>query len=314
LRPKINDLGFVYPLTLKLENYIGVQEIVPRHYLENLSEKLIYSIDRTYLVGIKFAPCFTELNSQKCIPQIRLVFQGTFALHPFEKDISIYPNDDALHVFFNLSTWEFKKFFYLLSYRNRKNTDNWIHDSLSEDTKAKNFKETLINLLDDKTPYLITAMEGDLVFKWDFFKVYPKKSKLNSLDIFSVQGEGVKANSLNEGACMTSSLKRCEDKINLLVHKMKEINSPQKTHVESVDCASCHMIDALKSAFKLELRERYASKILDPEQKKTYLDLIRNDPFELRSRSNMRQLGYFKKDISVSERTKNELTQQLDFL
>jgi hypothetical protein len=306
---KINDLGFLYPLKLSKANYIRLVDIVPDQYLTNLSDKLKYGIDRTYLVGVKLAVCFKELYQSECLHQIRLVFQGTFP-HYQNPASTISLNDDALHVFFNLSKRELNTLIYRLKRKNSKNT-SWIHGAVKNDQNAIRFNRQLKKLLATKKPYLITAMEGDTISVWNFFKVYPELTPVNQLNIFTVTGFQVSSQSLTHADCVTLSSISCEPTINQTIWKMRKISSAKRTHVDAIDCGSCHAVDALKGKLKFS-RKDYTPYLIGARQIEYFQKSIMNNKAP-RSQSNVRQLGYFGTKVSVSDRTISELKEQIDF-
>ncbi|MCB9094503.1 MAG: hypothetical protein H6621_05475 [Halobacteriovoraceae bacterium] len=305
---RVNDLAFVYPLKLSKNNYLPIEDLVDSQYLQDLSPRLSDDLNRTYLVGVKLAPCFKELNGTECMHQVRLVFQGSF--RDYEDSESTIPfNDNAIHVLINLPKSTFYWFLKVLKYKNGRN-DSWVHNFVRDDSRAEIFNSILKRTLKQGNIHLITAMEGDGVFLWNFFKVYPTRTDFNTIDIFKITGEGVNDLSLTEADCLRVSNRKCDEEVESITRKIKKITSA-KTHVDEVDCASCHIVEALKAELNFA-RQDYAQYIKDFDTKMYYKDHVATK--RPRSPSNMRNLGYFVKTLSVSQRTINEVKAQLEYL
>lgn len=308
---KRNDLGFIYPLNLSSDSYVKIKEILPKDILKRLSQKFQYQLDRTYLVGIKAAPCFKAIGSNQCQSQLRLVFQGSFDINPFKEKATILFNDDAVHAFFNLPKNELMNFLLKLAKLNTKN-QQWIHRQLQSSAEAKNFKQQLITLLHKSQISLVTSMEGDNAFKWTFFKVYPLEEQQSILTLTEVTEEDASVLGLNEASCLTTGNRNCDqDQVRAIVTKILKIEDARKTHVDSVDCASCHAAGIVKSYMRvstIKLESQMTDDLLKAKYLENFIKSKDTGP------SNVRQLGYFGFTATVSKRTISEIDDQLLFL
>lgn len=318
---KRNDLAFLYPVNITKSAYIGAQELlhIPKHQkiIDNLTPKLKDFFPSMYVVGVKLLVCHKVVHNRgECLPQIRFVLQSTFSQKPAKDNVTLEFADDALHVFYNLSNSEFKKILEFISVTNQKNSNEWVHTLLSTNSGAVLFKKKVLSLLKTKIPSLVTGMEGDNVLLWNFFKIYPKYSEEKILDLPELlYSKATRLGSLdfNNLACAAKDLDSpCdENNLQILVKELWKLEDAKLTHVDSTSCVNCHSIGPIKTLLKFS-KHKYHLQLQVGEFKKQYIEEVMA-PKES-GISNVRQLGYFKSQPTVSKRTISEIDQQLELL
>ena len=303
---KVNDLGFLYPLNLEIDQYLMLKDISKDYQISKLPPQLLDAKNRFFVIALKFEPCSQETTKSDCVYQIRFVLQNTFrniSGRPLFKD-KLNLQDNALHVFYDLSKSEYIKLVKHSSKFNKNNT-NWIHQLFHSKKKTKKFHKKIVKTIKNKKPSLITAMIGDGVASWKFFKIFPKQTIESEIDIFSVFGHNTNRLSLTELECMSRFRDGCKSIIDPIMKKIQIIENPKLTHVNSIDCASCHIPEAFKASAHYS-RSKYTEAFTDLGLKKYYLNTL-NSHEKIYHPANMRHLGYFGNDQSISTRVRNEL-------
>lgn len=312
----------------------------------------VLAIDRTRpevnstlrVMAVRIDPCFPLPTPQSCQRQIRLAWQ------PIEinRRNEVETVDAALHSFYVLQDWEFANLLKEINAWKSKHSVNtkymplqvhpaWAAEKDSSPALA-DFQKIILKYAGVENFSRVTAMvlrgNGDM---WAFAGFEPRGGKLELLPIPRLNrlsqsfinmavpadhfsGGGISpvpkgADTFNNIAAESLRMgEGTEDTIREEVRAAFRIENPKFFNPENMDCVSCHVAQpaihwVLNKRPELQVEKLWSQEIYgNPKYH------LKNTSAEIWNTQQIRALGYFGKNVAISQRVINESAEVADFI
>jgi hypothetical protein len=343
----LNDVSYLYPLPTRSTdtNFITAKDSIPSTWFSQTladstgfpftidaiqpvrgnpeqSRKIAMdSFNSIHLLAVRVDPCFKDLFSDVCRPQIRAVWQ------PIDKNFSSI--DGAVHTFYDLSTTEFDAVLaQLMQLKAKYKIDTTglplqVHPGFQKNGFAKDLSALFKSWM---KPERITRIAFQrllaLEFQWRFQSFDVKDGKLIPVQI-AIHGGTVQTFAVHRGSIPPGTLELSEEELarsrngealeKILLDYSLRIENPRVNIPGTTDCLSCHAVGGVKGASAEALGMNEIPTVAAVVGLTGKYDLKntsknRQDPIHFRA------FGYVTRDPSISDRVIIETAMVADSL
>jgi hypothetical protein len=278
----LNDVSYLFPLPTSATdaNYLKAKDFVPYPWFTtNLADAdgFPFALDSTQLststidqfrsiasagfnsirlLAVRIDPCFRDLYSDPCRPQIRAIWQPV--------DGSFSTVDASMHTFYDFNKEEFQNIANQLQQLKTKygvvtqGLPLQIHPGFKQSGFSKDFFALLKTFLrqDHLTRIAFMKLLG-AEFQWRFQGFNVKDGKLVPIEIplhsdvqqtFAVHGGGIPPGTLELSSEDLSRVQNGEDLNKVLLDYALRIENPRINIPGVTDCLSCHAAGGVKGS------------------------------------------------------------------
>jgi hypothetical protein len=278
----LNDASYLFPLPTSSTDaeYVRAKGMVPfTWFTETLvdSSKMIFSLDLTlrnnsspqqfralattnfnsiHLLAVRLDPCFKDVFSDVCRPQLRGVWQ------PFNKGFNTI--DASMHTFYDLTPEEFQAVASQLQQLKSKYKISTaglalqVHPGFKQRGFAKDLFSVFKNTMKPERISRIAFMQLlGAEFQWRFLSFDVKNGKLTPVQIpihsgsqqtFAVHGGGIPPGTLELSEEDLRRITNGEGLDRVLLDYSLRVENPRNHIPGTTDCLSCHAIGGVKGA------------------------------------------------------------------